>query len=150
MIEWGREGGAAVKRKCPCLCIAILICAGVLLCELLPPETEDVESLVRCIRRDSDQWAAVLDRAAAEGEIPVGSGGDSPVLRNLPVENVEYAEEYSGIFLVVRHLFPSKDGILLTREELPEIPMDRNLGICIERLSETSDFFIYWLRYYWD
>ena len=66
------------------------------------------------------------------------------------IRAIEYDPQYSGIYLITKQMFSSKEGILISTMEIEPVPLERNTGTEIAPIGSSDDFFLYRLHYYWD
>jgi len=132
--------------------VSILLVVACLLSGILWNLRADRKSaeLVEMLTADAESWEIFLDESITGGAADTESAEELISGYGRLVQEVEYISEYSGIYLVMHHMFPTKDGLLLSYEEIEAVPMEQNTGECIEALPADTEFSIYRLQYYWD
>lgn len=111
---------------------------------------KEFDGMVLDVRKQSKQWESILNAFSASGELNHEHLADLTAAYSAFIKDVEYNEQYSGVYLVTRELFPLKEGLLLTYENIQPIPADGNTGVHIEKLPMSSELFAYRLCFYWD
>jgi len=95
-------------------------------------------------------WQRLLSDATIEQSV------SEERVRELLSENsnyiraIDYDSEYSGIYLLTKQMFPSKEGILISALNIEPIPLAHDTGTEIELLGSANGLFLYRLHYYWD
>ena len=111
---------------------------------------EEFDDMVSNIQKQLKQWGSILNEFPASGQLNHEHLADLTAAYSAFIKDIEYNEQYSGIYFVTREFFPLKEGLLLTYENIQSIPADGNTGVSIERLPMSSEFSAYRLCYYWD
>ena len=112
--------------------------------------SKQFETLTIDILANSPSWKRLLSGAMSEQSISEEYAKKLLSENGSFVKTIEYKPEYSGIYLVTKHIFPSKEGFLISEAEIESIPYERNTGIEIEYLGSSENLLLYRLHYYWD
>ena len=112
--------------------------------------TKQFETLTLDILADSPSWQRILSGAMSERSVSEEHAMKLLSENHSFVQTIEYLPEYSGIYLVTKQIFPSKEGVLVSEVEIEPISRKRNTGIEIEHLGSSENLFFYRLHYYWD
>lgn len=111
---------------------------------------DQFDDMLLNIQKQSKQWGSILNEFSASGQLNHEHLADLTAAYSAFIKDIEYNEQYSGIYFVTREFFPLKEGLLLTYENIQSIPADGNTGVRIEKLPMLSEFSAYRLCYYWD
>ena len=112
--------------------------------------TKQFETLTLDIRANSPSWQRLLSGARLEQSVSEEHATKLLSENSSFVQTIEYLPEYSGIYLVTKQMFPSKEGVLISEAEIEPISRERNTGIEIEHLGSSENLLLYRLHYYWD
>lgn len=112
--------------------------------------TKQFETLTLDIRANSPSWQRLLSGAISEQSVSEEHAAKLLSENSSFVQTIEYLPEYPGIYLVIKQMFPSKEGVLISEAELEPISRERNTGIEIEYLGSSENLLLYRLHYYWD
>ncbi|MBE5766420.1 MAG: hypothetical protein E7335_04520 [Clostridiales bacterium] len=125
--------------------ICILLCYGYSV-----RYTNQFEAITLDILSNSSPWQRLVTDAILEQSVSEEHAAKLLSESNSFVQTIEYLPEYSGIYLVTKQCFPSKEGILISTLDIEPIPLDRNIGKEIELLDSVNGLYLYRLHYYWD
>ena len=125
--------------------ICILLCYGYSV-----RYTNQFEAITLDILSNSSPWQRLVTDAILEQSVSEEHAAKLLSESNSFVQTIEYLPEYSGIYLVTKQWFPSKEGILISTLDIEPIPLDRNIGEEIELLDSVNGLYLYKLYYYWD
>ena len=112
--------------------------------------TKQFETLTIDILANSPSWQRLLSGAISEQSVSEEHATKLLSGNSSFVQTIEYLPEYPGIYLVIKQMFPSKEGVLISEAELEPISRERNTGIEIEYLGSSENLLLYRLHYYWD